>query len=179
MSDGITDGRRREMMRLVERDYDQASDFIRSIAGTISTTRGWSVTVWLAVLGVAISQSSAALAALAGVVLLPFLLLDLYYSWLYDDRPGRGDAGRAAPPSPSRPKALYALERARLESSNCIAVSAGIAVTSARSSVVNGSFRGPKERRSFKPKVAGSTPVGRMDDGVGGAQRPAGAGPGR
>jgi Phage integrase family len=28
--------------------------------------------------------------------------------------------------------------------------------------VVNGSFRGPKERRSFKPKVAGSTPVGRI-----------------
>jgi hypothetical protein len=33
---------------------------------------------------------------------------------------------------------------------------------SARSSVVNGSFRGPKERRSFKPKVAGSNPVGRI-----------------
>jgi hypothetical protein len=32
----------------------------------------------------------------------------------------------------------------------------------ARSSVVNGSFRGAKERRSFKPKVAGSTPVGRI-----------------
>ena len=28
--------------------------------------------------------------------------------------------------------------------------------------MVNGSFRGPKERRSFKPKVAGSTPVGRI-----------------
>jgi hypothetical protein len=34
---------------------------------------------------------------------------------------------------------------------------------SARSSVVNGSLRGAKERRSFKPKVAGSTPVGRTD----------------
>ncbi len=33
---------------------------------------------------------------------------------------------------------------------------------SARSSVVNGSLRGAKERRSFKPKVAGSTPVGRI-----------------
>lgn len=28
--------------------------------------------------------------------------------------------------------------------------------------MVNGSFRGPKERRSFKPKVAGSNPVGRI-----------------
>ena len=36
-------------------------------------------------------------------------------------------------------------------------------ILSARSSVVNGSFRGPKERRSFKPKVAGSTPVGRIE----------------
>ena len=29
--------------------------------------------------------------------------------------------------------------------------------------MVNGSFRGPKERRSFKPKVAGSNPVGRIE----------------
>jgi hypothetical protein len=33
---------------------------------------------------------------------------------------------------------------------------------SARSSVVNGSLRGPKERRSFKPKVASSNLVGRI-----------------
>ena len=33
--------------------------------------------------------------------------------------------------------------------------------TSARSSVVNGSLRGAKEQRSFKPQAAGSIPAGR------------------
>jgi hypothetical protein len=34
----------------------------------------------------------------------------------------------------------------------------------ARSSVVNGPFTGTKERRSFKPKVASSILVGRMEE---------------
>jgi hypothetical protein len=77
--------RTKELLRLVERDYDQTGEFIRSIVGTISTTRGWSVTVWLALLGVAINQSSPALAVLAAFVLLPFGLLDAYHSWLYSE----------------------------------------------------------------------------------------------
>lgn len=39
--------------------------------------------MWLAVLGVAIQQQSWALALLASVAVLPFSLLDAYYSWLY------------------------------------------------------------------------------------------------
>ena len=37
----------------------------------------------------------------------------------------------------------------------------------ARSSVVNGPFTGTKERRSFKPKVASSILVGRMEESAG------------
>jgi hypothetical protein len=77
------DERMVELVRLLERDYDQTGEFIRSLVGTISTTRGWAVTVWLALLGVAVQQESAALAALAGVALGPFALLDAYHSWLY------------------------------------------------------------------------------------------------
>jgi hypothetical protein len=75
--------RRAELVRLLERDYDQTSEFIRSIVGTTSTTRGWAVTVWLAVLGFAIQQNQVALALLGSLVLAPFWLLDAYHSWLY------------------------------------------------------------------------------------------------
>jgi hypothetical protein len=72
-----------ELVRLLERDYDQTGEFIRSLVGTVATTRGWAVTVWLALLGVAIQEDSPALAVLAGFVLVPFGLLDAYHSWLY------------------------------------------------------------------------------------------------
>jgi hypothetical protein len=75
--------RRAELIRLLERDYDQTGEFIRSVVGTTSTTRGWAVTAWLAVLGFAIQQSEAALALLGSFILIPFALLDAYHSWLY------------------------------------------------------------------------------------------------
>ena len=81
----MNDERTKELVRLFERDYDQTSEFIRSVVGTTSTTRGWTVTVWLALLGVAVQQSSPALALLAAIILFPFGLLDLYYSWLYSE----------------------------------------------------------------------------------------------
>ena len=80
-----TDPRIAELVRLVERDYDQTAEFIRSVVGTTSTTRGWAVTVWLALLGIAIDHDSVGLALLAGFVLLPFCLLDAYHSWLYSE----------------------------------------------------------------------------------------------
>jgi hypothetical protein len=79
----MIDERRAELIRLLERDYDQTSEFIRSIVGTTSTTRGWAVTVWLAVLGFAVQQSKWALALLGSFILAPFALLDAYHSWLY------------------------------------------------------------------------------------------------
>jgi hypothetical protein len=99
MAEEMTDEKRRaELMRLVERDYDQTSDFIRSIVGTTSTTRGWAVTVWLAVLGFAIQQSEAGLALLGSLILAPFYLLDAYHSWLYGQalRHARGIENLAA-----------------------------------------------------------------------------------
>ena len=64
-----------------------------------------------------------------------------------------------APPAPRAPGPCPQAYRGQnAQNRRC----AGTIPQSARSSVVNGSFRGPKERRSFKPKVAGSTPVGRI-----------------
>ena len=79
----MNEERVKELVRLIERDYDQTAEFIRSVVGTISTTRGWAVTVWLALIGVAIDHSSVGLALLAGFILAPFGLLDAYHSWLY------------------------------------------------------------------------------------------------
>lgn len=79
------DPRIAELVRLVERDYDQTAEFIRSVVGTTLTTRGWCVTVWLAVLGLAIDHGSVGLAALAAFILTPFGLLDAYHSWLYSE----------------------------------------------------------------------------------------------
>ena len=79
------DPRIAELVRLVERDYDQTAEFIRSVVGTTSATRGWGVTVWLAVLGLAIDHSSIGLALLAAFLLFPFGLLDAYHSWLYSE----------------------------------------------------------------------------------------------
>jgi hypothetical protein len=81
----MNDPRITELVRLVERDYDQTAEFIRSVVGTTSTTRGWAVTVWLALIGVAIDHDSVGLALLAGFILLPFCLLDAYHSWLYSE----------------------------------------------------------------------------------------------
>ncbi len=72
-----------EMVRLLEWDYDQTSDFIRSVVGSTSIARGWGVTAWLTVLGVGVQQESWLLALLAATAVFPFALLDAYYSWLY------------------------------------------------------------------------------------------------
>ena len=66
--------------------------------------------------------------------------------------------GQSAPP---RPYASPRLTPDRQRHAPDLAARVTFPV-SARSSVVNGSLRGAKERRSFKPKVAGSTPVGRI-----------------
>jgi hypothetical protein len=84
----MNDPRIDELVRLIERDYEQTGEFIRSIVGTTLTIRGWAVTVWLAVLGVAINQESVPLAALGALLLAPFTLLDLYHSWLYSEALG-------------------------------------------------------------------------------------------
>ncbi len=88
----LADERTAELIRLLERDYDQTGEFIRSLVGTISTTRGWAVTVWLALLGVAIQQESPFLAALGTVAIFPFALLDAYHSWLYGQALGHARA---------------------------------------------------------------------------------------
>lgn len=80
----VTDSQR-ELLRLVELEYQQAGEFIRSVVATTATIRGWAVTTWLALLGFAIERESAELSLLAIPLAGLFWFLDSYHSWLYRD----------------------------------------------------------------------------------------------
>ena len=80
-----TDGVRKELVRLVELDYERTADFINGVTGTAATIRGWAVTIWLAVLGIGLERELwqvTLLAAAAGAV---FWLVDGYHAWLYGE----------------------------------------------------------------------------------------------
>jgi hypothetical protein len=73
----------RERVRLVEADYANTSEFLKSVVTTGTTIRGVAVTIWLALVGFSVQQSLWELAALAGIVAVVFWLLDGYHGWLY------------------------------------------------------------------------------------------------
>ncbi len=79
----MDDSSRREMLRLVELDYERTSKFIEGIVGTGATIRGWAITIWVALLGAAVDRKLWELAALGAVVILVFGLVDGYHASLY------------------------------------------------------------------------------------------------
>ncbi|MFI4990318.1 MAG: hypothetical protein ACHQHO_05320 [Solirubrobacterales bacterium] len=76
-------GDERERVRLVELDYDKTNEFIKGVVGTGALLRGSAITVWLGLIGFAFQQDLAALAVLAAVVVVVFLIVDGYHGWLY------------------------------------------------------------------------------------------------
>lgn len=79
----MLDERQKELLRLVELDYARTSKFIEGLVATGATLRGWAITIWLAVLGVAFDRNTWELAALAAIVILVFAVVDGYHAWLY------------------------------------------------------------------------------------------------
>lgn len=79
----MVEDRFRELLRLVELDYERTSQFIQGVVGTSATIRGWAITVWLALLGFSLDRSVSALAFLAASVVPVFGIVDLYHTWLY------------------------------------------------------------------------------------------------
>ena len=73
----------KELIRLVEIDYQRTATFITGVLATSSGLRGWAVTIWLAVTGLAFGRSEPALAALAAIVAAAFYVVDGYHAWLY------------------------------------------------------------------------------------------------
>jgi hypothetical protein len=72
-----------EMLRLVELDYQRTTEFISGVVGTTATLRGWGVTLWVAVVGVAVDHSAPGLALVGSLIAVVFFILDGYHAWLY------------------------------------------------------------------------------------------------
>ncbi len=74
---------KRELVRLLEIDYKNTNEFIKGVVATSVTIRGWSITLVLALLGVAFDRHLWQVAALTAVFAMMFALMDAYHSWLY------------------------------------------------------------------------------------------------
>jgi hypothetical protein len=76
---------RERLMPLIDLEYDRTAKFIDGVTATAATIRGWAVTVWLALLGVAFDHSVWELGALAAILAAVFLVMDGYHAWLYGE----------------------------------------------------------------------------------------------
>lgn len=74
---------KKEMIRLVELDFDHTTKFIEGSVSTTTSLRGWAITVWAALIGVAFSQRLWVLAALAAIAIAAFAIVDAYYLFFY------------------------------------------------------------------------------------------------
>jgi hypothetical protein len=78
----------KELIRVIELDYDRTSKFIEDVLGTSATIRGLLVTAWVAVLTFAFDVSKWSLAAVSFAIVVVFGVLDAYHSWLYTEALG-------------------------------------------------------------------------------------------
>jgi hypothetical protein len=74
---------RKEMLRLVELEYERTTKFIDGSVGTTTSLRGWAITVWAGLIGLAFTTKTPLLAFLAVVAVLAFAVVDAYSSSLY------------------------------------------------------------------------------------------------
>lgn len=72
-----------DMLHLLRMEYDDGNQFIRSLVGTVTTVRGWTITLSLAVLGLAPNRAVWQRGLLAIGVVCLFAIVDIYDSWLY------------------------------------------------------------------------------------------------
>lgn len=79
----------RELVRLVELDYERTTKFIEGVIGTAGTTRGLLLTAWGAVIALAFDTSRWTLAVAGFVIVAVSGLLDIYHSWLYNQALGQ------------------------------------------------------------------------------------------
>jgi hypothetical protein len=74
---------RKELIRLLELDYDRATSIINGITGISGTIRGLAITVWVAAVGFASQQRSWPLGLLAAALVVVFAVVDGYHAWIY------------------------------------------------------------------------------------------------
>ncbi len=79
----IPDLEKKELIRLLEVDYKNTNEFIKGVVATSATIRGWSITLVLALLGLAFDRHLWQVAALTAAFVMMLALIDAYHSWLY------------------------------------------------------------------------------------------------
>jgi hypothetical protein len=72
------------LMALIKVDYERTAKFIEGIVGLEMTIRGWTVTLWLGLLGFGFDRDLWQLGVLAVVVTAVLALLDAYHANLYN-----------------------------------------------------------------------------------------------
>jgi hypothetical protein len=78
----------KELIRIIELDYERTAKFIEGVIGTSATIRGLLITAWVAVITLAFDTTRWALAAVSFVIVVVFGLLDAYHSSLYQQALG-------------------------------------------------------------------------------------------
>lgn len=86
--DALLTGRTKELVRIVELDYERTAKFIEGVIGTSGTIRGILLTAWVAVITLAFDTSQWTVAAASFAIVVILGLLDAYHSWLYNQALG-------------------------------------------------------------------------------------------
>lgn len=76
-------GDRRELIRLLELDYEKTTKLIEGLVASSFSIRGWGVTLTSALIGLTFQTRLWPIAGLAVVLTILFGLIDSYHSWLY------------------------------------------------------------------------------------------------
>ena len=79
----MTDDDRKELIRIVELDYEQTTKLVEGVVGTSATIRGWGITIVVALMGLTFQTGLWQMAALAAVATVLIWLMDGYHSWIY------------------------------------------------------------------------------------------------
>jgi hypothetical protein len=79
----VNENTQKELVRVVELDYEKTTKQIESIVGSSFTIRGWGIALISALIGLTLQANHWGIAVLAVVVTLLIAFVDGYHSWLY------------------------------------------------------------------------------------------------
>ncbi len=79
----MKDDDKKELVRLLEVDYEKTTKLIEGFVGSSFTIRGWGIALASALIGLTFQAETWKIAALAVVVTLLVAFVDAYHSWLY------------------------------------------------------------------------------------------------
>ena len=79
----MTDTEQKELVRLLELDYEKTTKLIEGIIGSSFTVRGWGIALISALIGLTFQAARWEIAGLAIVATFLIALVDGYHSWLY------------------------------------------------------------------------------------------------